>query len=65
MQVNAFLLQLFLYQAVAPLHYLLNEGAVLVDRAEIPAAPQHQGLVDGVLEPVMGLLGDAVFVGLA
>ena len=57
--MSAFLLQLFLHQAVAPLHYLLNEGAVLLEGAEITAAPQHQGLVDGVLEPVVGLLGHA------
>ena len=65
LQVRAFLLQLFLHQAVAPVHYLLDEGGVLLEGAEITAAPQHQGLVDGVLEPVMGLLHDTVFVGLA
>ena len=59
-----FLLQLFLHQAVAPVHHPSNEAGVLVEGAEITAAPQHQGLVDGVLEPVVGLLGDTVFVGL-
>ena len=63
--MSAFLLQLFLHQAVAPVHYLLDEAGVLVEGAEITAAPQHQGLVDGVLEPVVGLLGHAVFVGLS
>ena len=59
-----FLLQLPLHQAVAPVHHFPDEGAVLLQGTEIAAAPQHQGLVDGVLEPVMGLLGDTVFVGL-
>ena len=62
--MKAFLLQLFLHQAVAPVHHLPDEAGVLVERVEIAAAPQHQGLVDGVLEPVVGLLGHAVFVGL-
>ena len=60
-----FLLQLPLHQAVAPVHHFPDEGAVLLQGTEIAAAPQHQGLVDGVLEPVMGLLGDTVFVGLS
>ena len=40
-----------------------DEAGVVVDGIEIAAAPQHEGLVKGVLQPVMGLLGDAVFVG--
>ena len=32
---------------------------------EIAAAPQDEGLVDGVLEAVVGVLGDAVFMALA
>ena len=63
--MREFLLQLFLHQAIAPVHHPPDEGAVLLEGAEIPAAPQHQGLADGVLEPVVGLLGHAVFVGLA
>ena len=32
---------------------------------KITAAPQDQGLVDGLLEPMVALLGDTVFVALA
>ena len=61
--MNSFLLQLFLYQPVAPVHHLADETGVGVDGIEIAAAPQHESLVQGVLQPVVGLLGDAVFVG--
>ena len=63
LQMRAFLLQLFLYQPVAPVDHLDDEAGVIVDRVEFAAAPQYQGLVDGVLEPEVCLLGDAVFVG--
>ena len=63
--MRAFLLQLALHQAVAPVHHLADEAGVLVEGAEIAAAPQHQGLADGVLEPVVGLLGDPVLMGLS
>ena len=62
--MREFLLQLFLYQPVAAGHDLADEAGVIINRIEITAAPQHQSLVDGVLEPKVGLLGDAVFVGL-
>ena len=61
--MNSFLLQLFLYQPVAPVHRLSDEAGVFSGGIEVPAAPQHEGLVQGVLQPVVGLLGDAVFVG--
>ena len=61
--MREFLLQLFLYQPVAPVHHLAHEAVVVVDRVEITAATQHEGLVQGVLEPEVGLLGHAVFVG--
>ena len=53
-QTWALLLQLPLHQAVAPVHHLPDEAGV--QGAEITAAPQHHGLVDGVLEPEVGLL---------
>ena len=37
----------------------------MVDGVEVAAAPEQQGLVNGVLEPVVGLLGNAVFMALA
>ena len=64
LQVRAFLLQLFLYQPVAPVHRLTDEAGVFSGGVEVPAAPQHEGLVQGVLQPVVGLLGDAVFRGI-
>ena len=60
--MRAFLLQLFLYQPVAPVQHLADEAGVIVGRVEIAAAPQHEGLADGVLETEVCLLGDAVFV---
>ena len=65
LQMRAFLLQLPQHQPVAPVNHLPGEAGVVVGRVELTAAPQHQSLVDGVLEPVVGLLGHAVFVGLA
>jgi hypothetical protein len=38
---------------------------VLAAAREVAAAPQQEGLVDGLLEPVMALLDVAVLVGLA
>ena len=61
--MREFLLQLFLYQPVAPVHHLADEAGVVINFIEITAAPQHESLVDGILQPVVGLLGDAVFVG--
>ena len=52
-------------QAIALLDHLPHEEGVVVGGVEIAAAPQDQGLVDGVLEAVVALLGDAVFVVLA
>ena len=65
LQMRAFLLQLPQHQPVAPVNHLPGEAGAVVGRVELTAAPQHQSLVDGVLEPVVGLLGHAVFVGLA
>ena len=63
--MRALFLQLPLHQAVAPVHHLADEAGVLVEGAEVAAAPQHQCLAEGVLEPVVGLLGHPVLVGLA
>ena len=54
-----------LYQAIASLHHLPDEAGVVVGGVEIAAAPQDEGLVDGVLQAVVGVLGDAVFMALA
>ena len=48
----------------------LGEGRAeesLVGRSvvEVAAAPQHEGLIDGLFESVMALLGISVLVGLA
>ena len=44
---------------------LLQEGGVGVAAREVPAAPQHQGLVQGLLEAVVPLLHVPVLVALA
>ena len=64
-QAKQLLLQLPLYQAIASLHHLPDEAGVVVDSVKIAAAPQDEGLVDGVLQAVVGVLGDAVFMALA
>ena len=67
--MREFLLQLFLDQPVAPVHqpvapvHHLAEEAGIVDRVEVAAATQHEGLIKGVIQPEVSLLGDAVFVG--
>jgi hypothetical protein len=50
---------------VASGHDLPEERLVFAAAGEIAASPQHQGLVDGLLEPVVALLGVAVLVGFA
>ena len=64
-QASHFLLQLPLYQVVAPGDHLPDEVGVVVGGVEVAAAPEHQRLVDGILEAVVFLLGDAVFMALA
>jgi hypothetical protein len=49
---------------VASGHDLLEERLVFAATGEIAASPQQEGLVDGLLEPVVALLGVAVLVGL-
>jgi hypothetical protein len=50
---------------VAAGHDLAEEDLILTAVGEIAAASQQEGLVDGLLEPVVALLGVAVLVGLA
>lgn len=50
---------------VASGHDLPEERLVFASVGEIAAAAEHQGLVDGLLEPVVALLGVAVLVGFA
>jgi len=50
---------------VASGHDLPEERLVFASAGEIAAAAEHQGLVDGLLEPVVALLGVAVLVGFA
>ena len=64
-QASYLLLQLSLYQAIASLHHLPDKVSVVVGGVKSAAAPQHQGLVGGVLQAVVGVLGDAVFMALA
>lgn len=49
---------------VPPGHELLEEPLIVGPAGEIAAAPEHQGLVDGLLEAVMALLDVAILVGL-
>ena len=57
--------QIELDQPVASLDHLPDEAGVLAGGVELPAAPQDEGgLVDGVLEAVVALLGDAVLVAI-
>ncbi len=50
---------------VAPGHEPLEEQLIVATAGEIAAPPQHQGLVDGLLEAVMTLLDVAILVGLS
>ena len=47
------------------LHYLLHEAGAVISGVEIATATQDEGLVNGVLQTVMGVLGDAVFMAFA
>jgi hypothetical protein len=49
---------------VPPGHELAEKRLILAAAAEVAAASQQEGLVDGLLEPVMALLDVAVLVGL-
>ncbi len=49
---------------IATGHELLEEELIVAAAGEIAATTEHQGLVDGLLEPVMALFDVAVLVGL-
>jgi hypothetical protein len=60
--------RLFLRQALAPARVepraqLVQKPRIRFPAGKIPAAPQHQGLVHGLLETMMPLLDVAVLVG--
>jgi len=54
-----------LSRGIAAGHELLEKQLIVVSAGEIAAASEHQGLVDGLLEPVMTLLDVAILVGLS
>lgn len=62
---GAFLGESLLAVDIATGHDLAEEGLILAAADELAAPPQHERLVDGLLEPVMALLDVAVLVRLA
>ena len=64
-QVRPFLPQLPLDQPVASLDHPTNEEGIIVAGVEIAAASQDEGLVYGILQVAVSLLGDSVLVALA
>ena len=50
------------HQPVAPIDDSSHEPPVLLLGLEVPAAPEHEGLIDGALEAAMALLDNAVLV---
>jgi len=44
---------------------VLHEAGVLIGGVEITTAAQDEGLVQGILQSVVGVLGDAVFMAFA
>jgi hypothetical protein len=63
-QHGHFLEKALLSVGIAPGHELLEEQLIVASVGEIAAPPEHQGLVDGLLETVMTLLDVAILVGL-
>jgi hypothetical protein len=61
---GAFLGESLLAVDIATGHDLAEEGLILAAADELAAPPQHERLVDGLLEPVMALLDVAVLVRL-
>jgi hypothetical protein len=59
-----FLEKTLLSVGIASGHELLEKDLIVAPSGEIAAPPQHQGLVDGLLETVVALLDVAVLVGL-
>ena len=50
---------------IASGHELLEEDLIVASTGEIAAAPQHQGLINGLFETMMTLFDVAIFVGLS
>jgi len=63
LEVSAFFVDLALRSSVEPIHSLLDERLVVGDRAEVSTTTDHQRLSQCALEAAVGLLRDAVFVG--
>jgi hypothetical protein len=63
-QRGHFLTKTLLSVGIASGHELLEEQLIVASAGEITASPEHQGLVDGLLEAVMTLLDVAILVGL-
>src|SRR3954469_15975960 len=57
-------METLLSMGIASGHERLEERLIGASAGEIAAAPEHQGLVDGLLEAVMALLDVAILVGL-
>jgi hypothetical protein len=64
-QDGHFLTKTLLSVGIASGHELLEERLIVASTGEIAASPQHQGLVDGLLEAVMTLLDVTILVGLS
>lgn len=64
-QHGHFLMNTLLSIGIASGHELLEERLVVASAGEITAPPQHQSLVDGLLEAVVTLLDVAILVGLS
>jgi hypothetical protein len=64
-QPRAFFLQTLHTPRIELTEQLPQEGQVVVSAGEVPAAPQHQRLVHGFLEPSVPLLDVAVLVRVA
>jgi hypothetical protein len=59
------LMKTLLSVGIASGHELLEERLIVASAGKITAPPQHQGLVDGLLETMMTLLDVAILVGLS
>jgi hypothetical protein len=64
-QHGHFFMKTLLPVGVTAGHELLEERLIVAPAGEVAAPAEHQGLVDGLLEPVMALLDVAVLVGLS
>ena len=63
MQHLQFLPQSLLTARIKPLEQLLQESLVVLPAGEVSAAPEHQGLIHRLLEPIVTLLDIPVLLG--